>query len=78
MTKKCPILFPRTHYRDNGMIYNGLIFGVPVVGGPTMMFHCNSTFERHKWHVPETLEALLDFARANNGTDGKWAICLPW
>ncbi len=60
------------------MIYNGLIFGMPVIGSPNLIFFRNSSFERHKWHVPETIDDLLDFARANNGTDGKWAFCMPW
>ncbi len=60
------------------MIYNGLVFGMPVAGGPSIMFYRDSSFERRKWQLPETFEALLEFARANNGTDGKWALCIPW
>lgn len=60
------------------MIYNGRIFSIPVVGGPMMMFYRNSSFELHKWQLPETVEALLNFAKSNNGTDGKWALCMSW
>eukprot|EP00955_Chlamydomonas_euryale_P083535 363869-Chlamydomonas_euryale.AAC.3 len=30
------------------------------------------------WEVPQTLRELAAFASKYNGTDNKWALCLPW
>lgn len=46
---------------------------------PILMYaHHDGHFQDGTWDMPRTLRELVAFVVAHNGTDDRYAVCMPW